>query len=156
MLMNFRPVKPVRRVVKPQDSLDKFVHDFFGSMDKEFPARIPGAHVKRNPATNVLESEEAYTIELAAPGFKKENFSLKVEKEVLTIELKAAEQSEKEDANVYKVREFYFNDFKKAFTLPETVDVDKISAKYENGVLQVQLPKKEEAKPLPPKQIEIA
>lgn len=156
MLMNFRPVKPVRSVRRPQDALDKFVNDFFKSMDGEFPILSPLAHVKRNPSINVLENEDGYSIELAAPGFKKENFSLSVNGEVLTIELKAAKESGASENTVYKVREFSFNDFKKEFTLPETVNVDAIAANYENGVLTVQLPKKEEAKPLPPKQIEIA
>ena len=156
MLMNFRPVKPVRRVRRPQDPLDRMVNDLFKSFEKDIHFKAPVANLKRQPAVNVLENEDAFLLEIAAPGFNKDQFEMKVEKDVLTIEAKASRESETPEQTVYKVREFVFNDFKKAFTLPEIVNVEVISAKFEDGILTVTLPKKEEAKPLPPKQIEIA
>jgi HSP20 family protein len=155
MLMNFRPAHPVRRTRTNQPNLDQFFNEFFKDIDKGFPFSAARPVARKHVSVNVMEDNDAFQLQLAAPGFAKENFSLKVEKDLLTIELKTEKKSEEGEKLEYKVREFYYADFKKSFTLPETVDTDKISAVYENGVLNVELPKKEEAKPQPPKTIEI-
>ena len=96
-----------------------------------------------NPAMNVIAKEDAYVVELAAPGVGKEDFKVSLDTEDrLVISL---EKEEVEEAGVrYLKRGFAYKKYSKAFALPEDVDRNKISAKVENGVLTVELPKKNE------------
>ena len=106
------------------------------------------------PAVNVKENNDEYVIEVAAPGMKKDDFTVEIDNDVLTISSEM--QSEKEESNDnYTRKEFSFTSFKRAFTLPETVDGSKIDAKYEDGILRLTLPKKQEALPKPKRLIEI-
>lgn len=98
-------------------------------------------HVK----VNVLEFDEKYHLELAAPGLKKDDFDLNVEKDVLTISA-SKNQEKKEGVKVLR-NEFGKYDFKRAFQLGDTVDAEGIKASYKNGILQVVLPKKEKEAP---------
>ncbi|TBO40457.1 Hsp20/alpha crystallin family protein [Pedobacter kyonggii] len=105
------------------------------------------------PAVNILESGEEYHIELAAPGLKKEDFKVSVERDMLTIS--TGHYSENNTLEkTYNRREFSYSAFTRAFTLPESADVDRIQASYVDGVLKLALPKKEEAKAVS-RQIEI-
>jgi HSP20 family protein len=106
------------------------------------------------PAVNVKDTETAYLIEVAAPGVKKENFSLSVNQQVLTLSFKN-EQTTEETKDAYVRQEFSFQSFERSFRLPKTVNVDAIKAAYTDGILTVELPKMEEPKP-EVKQIEIA
>jgi len=90
------------------------------------------------PASNVLESENGYTIEMAIPGFSKEDLHIDVEKNLLTI---SVDKKEAEDIK-YKLREFNYNQFKRSFRLPKSVDVEAIEAKFKKGILEISLPKK--------------
>jgi HSP20 family protein len=109
------------------------------------------------PAVNIKETENDFTIELAAPGKKKEDFNIEVNENTLTISSEVkTEKEDKADGGKYTRREFKYSSFKRAFTLPETVSEDKINASYEDGVLKLALPKKEEALPKPKRLIEIA
>ena len=97
------------------------------------------------PAVNISESGEEYDIELAAPGLKKEDFKVSVERDMLTIS--TGQYSENNTSEkTYNRREFSYSAFTRAFTLPESADVDRIQASYTDGVLKLTLPKKEEAK----------
>ncbi|WP_426324557.1 Hsp20/alpha crystallin family protein [Pedobacter sp. R-06] len=105
------------------------------------------------PAVNISETGEEYHIELAAPGLKKEDFKVSVEREILTIS--TGQSSENNTSKkTYNRREFSYSAFTRAFTLPESADMDRIHASYNDGVLKLTLPKKEEAKAVS-KQIEI-
>jgi len=105
------------------------------------------------PAVNISESGEEYDIELAAPGLKKEDFKVSVERDMLTIS--TGQYSENNTSEkTYNRREFSYSAFTRAFTLPESADVDRIQASYTDGVLKLTLPKKEEAKAVS-RQIEI-
>jgi HSP20 family protein len=105
------------------------------------------------PAVNISESGEEYDIELAAPGLKKEDFKVSVERDMLTIS--TGQYSENNTSEkTYNRREFSYSAFTRAFTLPESADVDRIQASYIDGVLKLTLPKKEEAKAVS-RQIEI-
>ncbi len=106
------------------------------------------------PAVNIKETDKAYVIELAAPGLKKDDFEIDLDNNVLTISYKKKEEKEEEDAN-YTRREFYFTEFKRSFTLPETANLDKIDAKYKDGILEITIEKKEEAQVKPKKKISI-
>ncbi|MDE3741877.1 Hsp20/alpha crystallin family protein [Maribacter polysaccharolyticus] len=107
------------------------------------------------PAVNIKENETDFELELAVPGRDKEDFKIEVDDNVLTIssETSATENEEKEN---YTRREFSFTSFKRAFTLPETIDEENIKATYENGILKFNLPKREEALPKPKRMIELS
>ncbi len=97
------------------------------------------------PATNILEKEESYEIELAAPGMKKDDFKLEVEKNILSVVFEKKEEDKKEEIE-YLQREFEMDGFTRSFTIPETADVEKIKARYDNGILFISIPKMEKAR----------
>jgi HSP20 family protein len=98
------------------------------------------------PAVNVLESKDGFKVEVAAPGFDKHDFEINVENNILTISAKREEKTD-DPAEKYTRREFRYASFKRTYKLPESVNRDAVGAVYENGILNVSLPKKEEAKP---------
>lgn len=97
------------------------------------------------PATNILEKEDSYEIELAAPGMKKDDFKLEVEKNVLSVVFEK-EETEKKEEFEYLQREFEMDGFTRSFTIPETADEEKIKARYDNGILYISIPKMEKAR----------
>lgn len=108
------------------------------------------------PAVNILENETGFELELAAPGMKKDDFNIEVDKNVLTISNEQrSETSEEDKEKNYSRREFYYSSFRRAFNLPETVNSDNIKATYNDGILKLEIPKKEEALPKPKRMIEI-
>ena len=111
----------------------------------------------RIPAVNIHESDENFIVEVAAPGKSKEDFKIELDNDVLTISAEDKIDKEASDKNgKYTRREFSYSTFKRAFSLPDTVDSSKISANYNNGVLEIGLPKKEEAKVQAKRMIEIS
>ncbi|MCF8335923.1 MAG: Hsp20/alpha crystallin family protein [Bacteroidales bacterium] len=90
-----------------------------------------------------IENQNNYTIEIAAPGLNKEDFNVSVDDGVLIVSSEK-EQSNEDEQEDYKRREFSYTSFKRSFNLPSNVDAENIKAKHENGVLYVELPKKEE------------
>ncbi|NML21475.1 Hsp20/alpha crystallin family protein [Pseudoflavitalea sp. G-6-1-2] len=98
------------------------------------------------PPVNVFESTNAFDIELSAAGLAKEDFQLNLENGLLTIAFEKKEAQKSEDQKVIR-KEFSQRSFKRSFNLDEQVDAENISAKYENGVLKLHLPKKETVKP---------
>ncbi|MBO4820359.1 MAG: Hsp20/alpha crystallin family protein [Prevotella sp.] len=100
------------------------------------------------PATNVMENEEMYVVQLAAPGMKKEDFFVNINDEgnlVVKMEQKAEEKNTDEKMH-YLRREFSYTKYEQTLILPDDVDKNKIEAKVEDGILTVKLPKVEEAK----------
>lgn len=94
------------------------------------------------PAVNISENEKNYTVEVVAPGFRKEDFKLKVDDDMLTISAETrSERKEPENGREYTRREYSYNSFTRTFHLPDNVQDDKISASYHDGVLELQLPK---------------
>ena len=111
----------------------------------------------RIPAVNIQESDENFIVEVAAPGKSKEDFKIELDNDVLTISAEDKMEKETSEKNgKYTRREFSYSTFKRAFSLPDTVDNSKISANYNNGVLEIALPKKEEAKVQAKRMIEIS
>ena len=97
------------------------------------------------PAVNVAETENEFHIELAAPGLKKEDFKINLDKDVLSISVeKKAEAAE--EGKKYSKREYSYKSFVRSFTLPDSVDHSKIDAEYTDGILKLNIAKKEEAK----------
>jgi len=107
------------------------------------------------PAVNILENEESFVIEVAAPGMTKENFSVNLDGDQLVISSELKKETGENETN-YSRREFSYQSFQRSFTIPQgTVDGEKIMAKYADGILKITLPKKEEVKPKPAKRIDI-
>jgi len=109
--------------------------------------------MSRVPAANISESKDHYHVELAAPGLNKEDFKLSLERDVLSISVEQHAQNDVQERNFNK-REFSYSSFVRSFTLPESADENGIEARYENGVLCINIPKREEAK-VQSRQIEI-
>lgn len=107
------------------------------------------------PKVNIKETADSYYVEMAVPGLKKSDFQIDLDNQVLSIATQVEEKSEEKEEN-YTRREFGYASFKRSFTLPETVDDSNIKANYNEGILSIKLPKKEEAKQKPPRNIKIS
>lgn len=107
------------------------------------------------PKVNIKETADAYVVEMAAPGLKKSDFKLDLDHQVLSISTEKETSHEQKEEN-YTRKEFGYTSFKRTFTLPETVDDEKITANYQDGILNILLPKKEEAKQKPARSIKIS
>jgi len=107
-----------------------------------------------NPKVNIKESDEAYVLDMAVPGFKKSDFQIGLENEKLSISAEIKVEDDKQEENFTR-KEFSYASFKRTFLLPETVDEGAINANYNDGILTVSIPKKEEAKPKPARTITI-
>lgn len=110
------------------------------------------------PSVNIAETNEDFLIEVAAPGMKRENFKVELDNNILTIAAHLeAEQEEKSEKANFTRREFNYQSFQRNFSLPENkVEGEKIVARYADGILYVTVPKKEEAKVKPARQISIS
>ena len=106
------------------------------------------------PAVNIKENPEEFVLELAIPGMKKSDFIVDVDNKILSISAEVKNENEINDDN-YTRREFGYSSFKRTFTLPDSVESNKVNATYKDGILNVLLPKYEEAKQKPAKRIEI-
>lgn len=119
------------------------INNFFGSDISDFLSENKGTV----PSVNVIETDENYKVEVAAPGMEKDNFEIKLENGLLTINGKKEEHKEDKKEN-YLRKEHSYSSFNRSFHLPEVVEVDQINANYKDGMLCVTLPKKEEVKKL--------
>lgn len=129
---------------------ESFFNDDFGL----FPDFIKASQMNRGiPAVNTKETESGYEIEVAAPGMDKGDFVVNLEDNVLTVSSEK-QTSKNEEDDGYTLKEFSYNSFSRSFTLPDSADGEKISAKYENGILKLELPKIKDAKKSP-KMIEV-
>lgn len=109
------------------------------------------------PATNVKENDKQFIIDVSTPGMDKGNIKVEVDKNVLKISAEKKTETEEKDENERVLRhEFGYSSFSRSFTIPEGIDTDNITASQENGVLQIILPKEQEAKEDKVKQIDIA
>jgi HSP20 family protein len=117
-------------------TLDRLMNDIFAD----------DHNVKANsvtPAVNIVENDSIFKLELAAPGLAKEDFKINVEDKILTVSAQKNVEAENNQGDKILRREFGYSNFKRSFTLPENVNVEDIKAVYENGVLNVHLPKLE-------------
>ena len=125
------------------DVLDSIFNDAF----------LSDRMISRVPAVNISESENNYHVELAAPGLKKEDFKLNLERNQLSISVEQTAEQNDEQKN-YSKREYSYSSFVRSFTLPESADCAKVEASYTDGVLKIDITKREEAKAVR-RQIEI-
>jgi HSP20 family protein len=116
------------------DLLENIERNFLGRVD-EYTGDVP--------AVNIKEEKDKFVLEMAAPGMKKDDFQINLDNYQLTISSEKKEEKKEKDDN-YTRREFFYSTFSRSFTLPKSVDVEKIKADYKNGILSVVLPKKEE------------
>jgi HSP20 family protein len=108
------------------------------------------------PSVNIKESTEDFEVEVAAPGFTKNDFKIQLNHDLLTISTEKVTDTDTNDGQSFTQREFSYQSFSRSFTLPNTIDSEKIAAKYENGILRINIPKKEEVRPKPARQIAIS
>lgn len=109
------------------------------------------------PAVNIKENINEFLLEVAAPGMKKEDFKLNYNNGQLTISSEKSSETEQKEGEKTTRREFSYQSFQRSFSIAENVvDAEKIQAKYADGILNIRLPKREEVKPKPPKEIKIA
>lgn len=139
-------------------SLVRFTHRPMSSFLGEFfTADWP---IRRNtfagsvPAVNVEEREKDFSLSFAVPGKNKDDFEIEVDKDVLSVSANTQDNYENTDER-FSRREFSYQSFKRSFTLPDSVDTTKIKAKYTDGILTIDLPKRKEALPQPTKRIAI-
>lgn len=125
-----------------------FADDFFDNqwLEKKLKHTLP--------AVNIKENKNEFKIEFASPGFTKKDFKIDLDQDVLTVSAEKDKEviEEKED---YTRKEFSYNSFSRSFTLPKTVNAEKIDAKYNDGILKLSIPKKESTKLLPKKEIKV-
>jgi len=149
-LISFVPANGRKATTAP--NMESMFNEFF---NHDFPVSFRNGALQKSPAVNVVESKDAYRLEVAAPGLAKEDFEVKLDKELLTISAKKSAATEKNEGEKYTRREFNFVEFSRSFHLPDTIDANSIKASYDSGVLNVVLEKKQEAKPQPARVIEI-
>ncbi len=126
-------------------------------MDEFFKDWMGGSQLVNRavPPVNIKEADSYFAVELVAPGLKKEDFNIEVENGLLTISSETKAEKMQEEGK-YTRREYTHTSFKRAFTLPETVNEDGIDANYADGILTLTLPKKEEAQPKAKRLIQIS
>jgi HSP20 family protein len=107
------------------------------------------------PSVNIKESNDDFEVEVAAPGFTKNDFKIELNHDLLTISSEKEIENETKEGQQFSLREFSYQSFSRSFTLPNTADSEKIGARYENGILRIIIPKKDAAKTRPAKIIEI-
>ncbi len=120
-----------------------YVPGFLNAMDKLFSEDFQSAFKDtQHPAVNILEKEKSYEITLLAPGLNKTDFKIALEDNLLTISYEKNEEKTEETEKFIR-REFAIKSFKRSFTVNENLNVDEITASYENGLLTVMIPKAE-------------
>lgn len=136
---------------RKQNALMPGFNDIFESFFND--SFLSDRMVTRVPAANISETPDEYHIELAAPGLKKDDFKINIDHQVLNISVEQRSENT-ENSKKYNKREYSYSFFVRSFTLPDSADDSRIEASYTDGVLKINVPKKEEAKSVT-RQIEI-
>jgi HSP20 family protein len=138
---------------KKSEFLPTLADDFFKPWNDWFDSRF---HKKLSvPALNIAEKKDGYAIDVAAPGLKKADFSIKVDGPVLTISGESEKSKEEKDEDNYTRQEYNYSSFSRSLTLPDNVNENGITASYDGGVLKLFVPKKEGAAKLTAKTITV-
>ena len=147
----------VKRNGNPQNTFPALFNDFFTRNMFDWGESNYSNTGTTIPAVNIRETNEAFEVEMAAPGMKKNDFKIELEGNILNISSETSNQTEEKEGDRYSRREFSYQSFERSFTLAKDVlDAEKIKAKYEDGVLRLHIPKKEEVKQKPPRLIQIS
>lgn len=107
------------------------------------------------PRVNILETNDEFRVDMAVPGMRKEDFHLELDNDMLTIQSDVRNEAQTDEHAKFTKKEFDYGSFKRSFYLPNTVELDNIEAKYQDGILRLVIPKKEEARKKPVKTIAI-
>lgn len=129
--------------------IDEFLNDNY------MPRFFDWENGQNMPAVNITEGKDDYKIDVAAPGLNKEDFKISLDNNVLSISSEKEVKNESKEENVLR-REFSYSSFSRTFTLPETVNGEKIKATHHDGILSIVVPKKDEAKVKPVREIKIS
>ncbi|MFH1297358.1 MAG: Hsp20/alpha crystallin family protein [Bacteroidota bacterium] len=133
-----------------RNPLSDLVSNFFDSDYSDFFSKRAC-----DPSANIIEKTEGFELEIAAPGLKKDDFNISLENSVLTVSSEMEDEKMEEGKN-YTRKEFSYGSFSRSFTLPKSVDTEKIKADYQDGILKIDLPKRAEAKLEMKKEIRIS
>ena len=136
------------RPARPR-TFSTLMDEFFNNT---FPESFNNDFNWNSPSTNIKETDNGYTIEMAVPGIDKNNVDIRVEKDQLIVESKTSSENE-ESNDKYTMRQFNYSAFRKSFYLNNKIDNDKIDAQYKDGILYITLEKKDEAKTKEPRTI---
>ena len=135
-------------LVKVSNPVTKTIDGFMNELFNDFPATL-GKSIREDvfnfPPVNITEKADSYQLDVAVPGWDKSDFNVKLDGNLLTISAEKKEAAKAEGDKVVR-KEFGSRAFKRSFTLDDKIDAASIAAKYENGILILQLPKKEEVK----------
>jgi HSP20 family protein len=131
-------------LAKLSERVPSVFDDFFKPWNEWFDGGL-SSRVMSIPAVNITEQKDDYQVSLAAPGLKKDDFHIDIDGNLLTISSEKEDKKEEKEGR-YTRREYSYSSFERSFTLPDEVNKDKIEAHYEDGLLKLVLPKKEEAK----------
>lgn len=134
-----------KSLVKSSERFPSVFDDFFKPWNEWFTNGGNLSKTMNIPSVNVVENHNEYKVSLAVPGLKKSDFQIDIDGNMLTIQTEKEESKEEKDEQ-YTRKEFSYSSFSRSFTLPEDVKQDKIDAAYEDGVLKITLPRKEDAK----------
>ncbi len=142
-------------LVRYQNALPSLLDQFFNNELEPFTRRNFSDTNTTLPSVNIKETTDVFEVEVAAPGFDKKDFNIELDNDVLTISSEKQVENVTDENEKFTKQEFSYQSFTRSFTLPELVEGDKITAKYKDGILSIAIPKKEEAKPKPARQIAI-
>ena len=132
------------QLAKFGERMPSVMEDFFKPWNEWFDGGLLGRSINI-PAVNITEQKDEFVVSLAAPGLKKDDFKIDVDGNLLTISSEKEGKKEEKEAR-YTRKEYSYSSFERSFTIPDEVNKEKIEARYEDGILKLALPKKEEAK----------
>lgn len=135
-LIKWQKESPARTILQAGD----FFNDFFNDFNTISAPRW------NTPAVNIVEDDASYRIDLAVPGFTKEDLKIQIDENVLVCSAEKKQENNNQQEK-FSRKEFSFSAFTRRFNLPENIDADHIKANYENGIMSIRLPKKAEEKP---------
>jgi len=141
----------LRRTNNEYPAFTNWFEDIFGNTET-------GININKNstmPSVNIAEEDDAFKIEFAVPGMEKSDFDITLDNNILTVKSEKEEKNEESNKNFTR-KEFSYSSFQRSFTLPDSANSEEINAEYENGILKIEIPKREEAKVKPQRKIEIA
>ncbi len=139
--------------LRTRNTWPSLVEEFFNG--EMFPKFFDAESRHSIPAVNILENRDEYRIDVAAPGLNKEDFRIQLENNVLNVSSEKEESREEKDERIMR-KEFSYSSFNRSFTLPMTVNSEKIKATHKDGILQIVIPKKEEAREKPSREIKVS
>ena len=140
-------------VIRRKSLFPSLVDEFFGK--DLVPGWFDSETGITEPSVNIAEGKSEFRIEVAAPGLEKDDFRINLQNNVLTISSEKETSKEEKDEKFMR-REFSYSQFRRSFSLPDTADAGNIAASHKNGVLYISIPKKEEAKEKPAREITIS